>query len=270
MEPTTSTFAAELKTYQTGPKSTEPVAKSPDIMADLTNSNPVPTLTAGLQAAPEAVPETPAAPLVKIGDRQFGTVEEAMKYAELELAKATGMQQALDKVGKTTEPPALPKPGFEEELEKQIFVDPKAAIKALYEKSKNDAKTEILEEYTKLEAQKASRQQAEANWKAHWDNFYVAHKDLSENREAVQFITEKNWGVVKDMLPDQANKYIAAEARKVLGLARQTALPTTQLPNTPAVMAGATGNAVTGGPSVTAQKAVDFVNQLKNHQKRSK
>lgn len=232
----------------------------------------IPDLPVGgqIQAAPVPV-ETPVAPAaVRIGDKTFASVQEAIAFAEKNLAKSEGMQEVLAKMNQPAVTAEPPKPGFEKELATRFFTEPEKAIIELYEKAKLDAKKEVFDEYNDLQTKQKAEAERQANWNKVWDNFYGDNKDLAVTKDAVNFVTEKHWAAIKDMPTEQSFKIIAAETRKMLGIAKQNSLPQTALQSGPAIMPGATGTPFAAPSAATQQTPVDFVSQLKKHQKRGK
>lgn len=201
-----------------------------------------PQAEGGKEESTEVVEQTAQETPIYLGGKKFGSVDELAAYAsQLEKERATqAPQQTQTAQGKR--PSEL------------IFEDPEKALE-LHEQ-------QIVQ---KLRAQEEARNQE----KAWWDQFYSANKDLSEDRDVVQFSMEKNWGELKSMNPEQASKKLADYTRQTLSRFRKTTGQKQELPSGQAKAAPSNGYT---GTKVEETKAapVDFVTQLKKIQSKRK
>lgn len=221
---------------------------------------PEPTQSAPVEASQPPVIEAKKEAKVKIGGQEFESIEAALKYAnDLELAV---LQQDAFQAGKAeaTKPAAEPTLDPLKQKIKQIadgiFEDPEKAIE------------EVLKEATERVTQKIQAEQKQAETtKQLWNTFYDANADLVENHETVQYVLEKNWAVLEKMKAPQALEMLAEKTRSLLGSYKEQRLPSKELPSTPAVTAGASGNATTP-PKAAPKTALDFIAQVNKHRKR--
>lgn len=180
---------------------------------------------------------------IYLGSKKFSSVDELAKYtAQLEQERTQFAPQ---------EQPAQTKSKKVSEL---LFEDPDQALE-MHEK-------QIIE---KIRAQ----DQAKNAEKQLWDNFYSKNKDLSEEKDLVEFALGKHWPELKSLHPEQALEKLADYTRKVAVRFRKTEGQKQELPS---------GQAKTGlGTSYTPtqipekrEAPVDFVSQLKKIQSKRK
>jgi len=181
---------------------------------------------------------------IYLGGKKFSTVDELAKYTEtLERERYTAQTQQAPQ-------PEAPK----KKASELIFEDPDAALR-LHEQ-------EIVQ---KIRAEDQAKQ-AERQW---WDGFYSKNKDLSEDRDLVDFAMNKHWDELRALHPDQAASRLADYTRETLVRFRKTNGNKQELPSGQArVASGNTGSA----PKVQETKAapVDFVSQLRKIQSKRK
>lgn len=245
------------------------------------------TVPAGKKVSPvEALPELPvggkqdappppAEAKIRIGDKEFATYDEAIRYAETSLAKADGIREAAEKFARPTEaPPAIPAKDpmddFFKEVEDQIFVDPAQAMRKIYAKAVEDTKKLVFDEYKQTKAKEQEEANRQAAWTKTWDDFFVDNKDLSEARELVNYVTETNWGKISDKPLKEALKFVADETRRIGRINREAALPQKTLQQAAAIMAPSTGDLALPTAEATPKTAVDFIAQLNKHRRRAK
>jgi hypothetical protein len=221
------------------------------------------------QAAAEAVKAQP----IKIGNRTFDKVEDAVEYAK-ELERARSEDQAYiegvkDASKQAAKPPEEAKKSPAEQFAEDVFVDPVKAAKAYSEAIKEELRQEYLQG-RQQEAVQITRQQQEAQA---WDKFYQANTDLSEpdTRDLIQgYLVKKHWDEIKDLAPDEGFNKLAEYSRKALRISKQAALPTTVMPAGPVTPTG-NGDAVPVAPTpAVQQEKVDFVSQVNNLRRRKK
>lgn len=252
------------------PSAEEPTLTSGDEML-----NSMPTGTAPLNgdvkvAEPtKPVPaseEKPSAP-IKIAGKEFASIDEAIKYAEqLELAQIEekAFQEGYQKANEASKPGEPAPKSYVEEAEEVLFEDPKKAIEILRKGIQDD----IWSAYNKMTKEQQAAAQQQSSREATWSDFYKSNTDLGESREYVDFILQKNWDKLKDMQADKALEQLADMARKGLRINKEAALPSKELQNKPAIMAGAGANATSSSNDATPEKPMDFIAQLAKLRKR--
>lgn len=279
-----STFAQELAAAKAAPNMTPseatpaaaeaasalPAGNSPidpaavvDMNAGL---NPAPAVEAApdpvaAPAAPAAV-ETPKTTKIRIGTQEFNSHEEAIQYAqELELAV---LQQDAFNAGKQAAAPVAtettPKRTIEDDIQEQLFENPKEALLKYKEHIMKNIKEEIKADAVR-----------EAQINSLWQEFYSENADLANSPKVVQMIVNESWSEIKDLPLAKSKRIIADRARKELSSYRQAAMPAEELPSKPAVVAGASGSP--SAPATSSDKpktALDFISQVNKHRKREK
>lgn len=206
---------------------------------------------------PEPPPEVKEVP-IKIGNQVFKSVEEAIAYAN-DLEMATIQQEAYE-LGKKAvaekNAPAEPIKTVEDEIEEELFVDPKKALAKYKEAILKEIKTDIQKEKT---AEQKAKEQAELRAKT-WNDFYNKNQDLSKNKDLVEFVMNKNPEILS-MNADKALELLASKTRAYIASVRESHLPSKELPSAP-VISPAGGNPATTTPAQTTEKAIDFISQL--------
>jgi hypothetical protein len=189
----------------------------------------------------EKQPETAGA--VYLGSRKFQSVDELVKYTEeLERRRAAETQQATTAENKRKRAADL------------IYEDPAKAFE-IHEQ-------EIIEKIKGEEAAKRAEKEL-------WDSFYAKNKDLSEDKDLVEFALNRNWNELRTLHPDQAMEKLADYTRKTANRFRKAPTQKQEMPS---------GQAKTGpgtsysAPQITEKKpaAIDFVTQLKKIQSKRK
>lgn len=217
------------------------------------------------KAAAEAAkpPVEEAKPKIKIGDKEFDTVEQAVEYAK-ELEQARREDQAfIDGVktakGKEAEAEKPPQKTIDEIVEEKIFEDPKAAIKELREAIKK----EMWDEYSQMTAQEKAVAQQKAESERMWNDFYTGNPELSESKEVVNFLVQKNWDKLKDLPHQKALDQVAEMARTQLKITKEATLPKKELQSGPVTTAGVSSTATTQQKSTDGEEKLSFTDQLK-------
>jgi hypothetical protein len=223
----------------------------------------------------EPAPEVKPPAKIKIKGREFDSMEAAYDFVSQEQARLEGKEEVLNKLqqpkeeAKADDPPPTP---WEKELADEFFRDPESALRKMYQKAKEDSKKEVFERYNEMTAEQARTQQLETQLKQTWDGFYEQNKDLSSDRDIVDYIVEKNWAEVKDLPSSQSLPIIAEKTRQFLRRNRENSLPQTELSNGPALMAqgSSTFRGGQGVPVSTQEKQLDMISQIRKLDKRIK
>lgn len=219
-------------------------------------------------AAPEGkAPEVAAvqpkpATKIKIGTQEFDSMEDAINYAN-ELDRIALEQDAYNrgKAEAAPKPPAEPERTIEDEIEEELFVDPKKALK----KYREEIRKEILGEVKKEKTAEQKRAEQQALVEKTWKDFYSKNTDLSRNQEFVNFVLEKNPELLA-METSKALDELAKRTRAHLNSARESQLPTQELQSKPVLSPQGGAPATATKPQAT-EKALDFVTQLRNLRK---
>lgn len=286
-------FAEEVAQMRSGEKTTSIAAAGPAVISAAATAQAEPPTAAAAAAQHELdmlptgtqpldgsvvvleptkkVEATPAeeAPLpkVKIAGKEFNSLDEAMAYAEqLEIANREdkAFKEGFQKAKGADAAPAEPVKTLDDEVEEILFESPKEAIKKLRE----GIQKEMWEAYTKMTTAEHAQVQQKATYDATWNDFYQSNSDLSESREYVEFVTQKNLARLKDTPTAKALEEIAEIARKGLRLTKEAALPKQELQSKPAIMGAGGGSATTSQTQVTSAEPIDFIAQLAKLRKR--
>lgn len=205
------------------------------------------------ETPPEPKEETPVEPLIRIGDREFKTQAEAIKYAEeLEEEKLRaelynqGVRDALAS-GRPLVEPETPKPE-EDNFDERFYANPKETLRELEERA-------ILKAESRIEA-KMKREVL-------WNEFLNENPDI--RRKDAERVLNENWDLFEKMTDfPKAQKILAQKVRSEYDEIRSLAKPRTELTNrtTQGLSSGS------GAPrGVTPQKKedtpLDFISQMK-------
>lgn len=209
----------------------------------------------------EDVGETAAEPvvepeeLIKIGDKEFKTQAEAIKYAEsLEYDKL--VSQAYNEGVKDSlkvNAPQTPITEKEDNFEARFYTDPKGTLKSLKEEAKAEA----------LEAVKAENRKEQL-----WTTFLSDNPDV--DRRDAERILKENWETLGQMsdIP-KAMKILAQKTRGYYDEIIERRKPRTELPNKGSQVVSS-GNATSSGVTpARSEKPLDFVSELKKLRKNS-
>lgn len=185
--------------------------------------------------------ETQEAKPVYLGDKKFNSVDELIKYTnELEkVAKAVSSPEPAQKAKKPSE---------------LLYEDPDKAFEAYGQ--------EIIQKIKSEEAAKKAEQDL-------WDSFYSKNKDLSEDKDLVDFALTKNWNELKSLHPDLAMEKLAEYTRKAIVRFRKTSGQKQELPSGQAKAGPGTSYSA---PQIKEKRdaPIDFVTQLKKIQSKRK
>lgn len=280
MPPPAAPEAAPTPAAQVENKSELPAAPATKVefsVEDMDFNTTAPALPAGtapvVPEAKVAVPEAPAekTPVIRIGGMEFKSIEEAVKYAD-ELAIAKQQEEAylqgFQKAKADSEPPKAPEKTIDEIIEEKLFENPKTAIAEI----RKVIKEEIFSDYNKMMADQQAKAQQEAASEKLWGDFYKSNAELSDpdTRDYIQnHLLNKHWDRLKDLPLDKSLPELADLARKALRIKREDALPSRELPSSPAIVPGASGNATSMATVATSQKELDFVSQVNTLRRRS-
>lgn len=202
--------------------------------------------------------EKPEEPLIKIGNREFKSQEEAFKYAEeLEEEKlraelySQGVKDALQ-----SNRQAEPEPVVEEEnFEEKFYANPKEALAEVKNRAVQDAVALI---------------KAETAREKMWSDFFDKYPDLDGERKLCEMTLNENWSTIGNMtdLP-KAMDLLAQKTRAIFQGYIERSKPRTELPARRGQAVSA-GNSARGG--VTPQKKeaapLTMVEQLKLNRNR--
>ncbi len=204
---------------------------------------------------------------VKIGGKEFDTIEEAQDYADQTLAEAEKKEAYI----KGKEDALKPQEPTKKEIKRaqliadKMFEDPTAAVEEILAFAKELA----AQDATDREATKTAAQiKAEAQTKA-VDDFYKANADLVEWQDEVNMVVDRNTAYLKTVAPDKLASEAARLAREYVASVKEKALPRTTLNSKPAITsAGGTKSASTTTKPATENK-VSFAQQVRSTNKRT-
>lgn len=206
---------------------------------------------------PETQVAKPQGKLIKIGDQEFTSEEDAIAYAQtLEQEKTNaelynqGVRDALA-AGKI--PAEQIAPPEEDNFEEKFYANPKEALKQIQTKARDEA----------LEAIRAENRK-----EALWNQFLAENPDI--RRKDAERVLQENWNTIGQMTDtSKAMKLLAQRTRAEYAEILESFKPRTELANKSGQLAGSGGNQQ---KSVTQQKKddrpLDFVSQLRAASKR--
>lgn len=238
----------DLKTFR-GELSGEPEAAPvvPEGVAEvtLTDEPTEPLLVTGAEPAAE---ET----LIRIGDQEFKTQAEAIKYAETLVrekevsdAYTMGIRETLDATAPATQ--AQPE---EDNFEEQFYADPKATLAKVRKQAADDA-LQIMD--------------AREREKAAWVKFQTLNPDLADAEPEVRRILAENIDVLGKMKDqDKAMALLATKTRTYFQAIADRMKPRTEMTNKGAQVVSSGGSRASVG--VTPKKdeePLDLVSQMK-------
>ena len=195
-------------------------------------------------------PEAEVEELIRIGDREFKTQSEAIRYAEkLEADKfaAEAYNQGMrDTIAANSN--GQPVPVVEDDFDERFYSNPKQALA--------DVKASATQEAVAII-------KAEQNRELMWNKFLTKNPDVS--REDAELILQRNYETVGKMTDvDKAMEVLASKTRSYYQEIMDRAKPRTALPNKggQAVSAGvSTNTSVT--PKENKKESLDFVSEMK-------
>ena len=245
----------------TPPAAAAAPAAEPALVTNDMNQGLVPAAAPAVTPAGSADPDPAAAkPAVfAVGDQEFATVEDAMKYAQT-LAAEKVQRDAYEQGIKDASPdPAAEKPdpdaAFYKQMSDMMFDDPATAIRMIEQRAVDRAASQITQ----------ATEQTQNRTKT-WDKFYTDNKDLSVHRDIVDFILEKNWATLGPMQPDKALQKLAELTRGRLQKALKDMRPEEVLPSGSAMATSATGAPL--ATPVPEKQKLDFTQLVRKLNKR--
>lgn len=190
---------------------------------------------------------------IRIGDREFTSSKEAIKYAEelereklISEAHHAGIREALE----ATRKPEAPVPEPEDDFEQRFYTNPKGVIKEVEEKAVQKALS-LIDQQNKREKL--------------WKDFLDEHPDI--RRKDAERILQENWetiGKMTDLM--KAQKALASRVRAEYEEIRNLGKPRTELPAKKQVLSPSGGK-----PSVTPakkeEKPLSFAQELRSLRK---
>lgn len=188
--------------------------------------------------------------VIRIGDKEFHSQAEAIKYAEsLEYEKLT--QEAYhrgihDTIAATR--PQEQAPQEEDNFEEKFYTNPKDTLKELKEEAKREAIETIKKE-----------QQREALW----NQFCSENPDI--RRKDAERILNENWNTFGKMTDlSKAMKLLALKTREEYREIADRLKPRTELPNRQGqVVSTGTGHAPSVTPKKTEARSSNFIAEMK-------
>jgi hypothetical protein len=195
-----------------------------------------------VEEPPAPVEEPDVEEMITIGDREFKTQKEAIKYAEslahdkeLLEAHSAGVQEAL-RVSR----PEVAAPPVEDDFEARFYSDPKGTLKEMEERATTRA---------------VAAMNAETNKEKLWAKFFDLNPDLEGQRPICEHVLSQHWdtiGKITDL--DKAMKVIATKTRTIFQDYIDRSKPRTELANKSGQVVS-TGS--TKAPGVTPKNKVE-------------
>lgn len=195
--------------------------------------------------------------LIRIGDKEFKTQAEAIRYAEsLEIEKtinqsySEGMRDAI-----RAQIPVVNEPVVEDNFEERFYTDPKGTLKEVQAKATQDAIQQIRAEQQKEQM---------------WNTFLSEYPDV--RRKDAERVLHENWDSIGAMTDvSKAMKVLAQRVRQDYDEISDLRKPRTVMNMQPAqVVSSGSGHA----PSVTLQQKeeapLDFATELKRLRNRTR
>lgn len=203
---------------------------------------------------------------IRIGNEVFDSTEDAMAYAS-EIQAAMIKQEAFQEGQKSmTQSEAVVETDWTDEVEKEIFENPKEAIKKIHQKAMADAQKLLDDNETrKIEAIRVQEAQ-----KKTWSNFYETNADLSgaQAQEVVNGILQRDWKELGPMSSDKALDILAKRSRDFIASLKETQLPTTMLQSNK-VVTTKSGTPSTATSTQKKSSPLDFISQVNKHRNRT-
>jgi len=222
------------------------------------DTNPAATPAAPVVTPPAAAGETDPAkvPLHKGLIGEITDPQELAKYTktlEEKLVETTLAAQARTQI--SGEPPVTPPPAkkaIEEEIEDELFTNPKVALKKY--------RDSILNE---VNQQNARQDQV----KQFWNDFYDENTDLKGLDSIVKMVEAKHSAELRPLSISAARKKLADEVRKTVKLIEaKRGVTTEELPNGGATILGS-GGAGQGAAVKTPGKILNFADEMRQFQR---
>lgn len=263
-------FAEEVAKAKPGPKA------ETEVKFDKTEIFAMPAA----EAAPEAPPALPTGeapvdpkavkeskdPVIKIGDMEFHSKEDAIEYAKLldqqrreEHAYVKGVKDAMPK------PPEEPVKSLEEQVEEILFEDPKTAVAKITNFVKDTVNNVVTQSFQSRD--QAAIQQAESV--KFWNEFKEEHKDLANHQDLMKYVYSQDVEGLEALAMRnraEAKQELAKRARAILRINKQDTLPETELSSqVPTVVASNGGR---GAPVAAQSNTMSFVQQVNKMRKK--
>lgn len=192
--------------------------------------------------------------LIRIGDKEFKTQSEAIRYAEKleadKLAAEAYNQGMRDTLAAHTTPQ---EEVIEDNFEEKFYSNPKQALLEAEERATQRAVNEIKKEQNK---------------EAMWNKFLTKNPDV--NREDAELILQRNWETIGKMTDfDKAMELLATKTRSYYQDIIDRAKPRKELPNKGGQAVSA-GSSTKGGvtPKEEKKESLDFISELKRIRRR--
>lgn len=204
---------------------------------------------------------------IRIGNEVFDSAEDALAYAtELQLAitERDAFEKGKQSVSKIETP--VVEPDWTDEIEKELFENPKEAIKKIHQKATEDAKKII--EAREVEKEQAVKQETQR--KQTWQSFYESNSDLSTPaaQEVVNGIMQRDWKELGPMSAEKALPLLAQRSRAFIQSLKETQLPQTTLQSKTVVTTKSGAPATTTTPQKKSSP-LDFISQVNKHRRRT-
>ncbi len=224
------------------------------------------------QAAPAAeippvIPPPKEVKKVKIKDKEFDSVEEAMAFAEAELIEAEKKEAYARGVTDSTKPKEEVKPAEKKKILKiaeKLFENPEEAFEELEAHFAEMAD----KRHEARDSQKSAEQVRQEKIKQETDNFYKNNADLADWQDEVNLVVQKNWNTLSKLAPEKIASETARMARDYVASVKVKALPKQELPSKTAQSASAS-NPTTTTAAQTTDKKVSFASQVRSTNKRT-
>lgn len=247
-----------LKAAQTGDASASGADPQQGQTVDQVMNTGLPGHEAKAEAAPEqaqaeAQAEVPKETF-KVGTETFASIEDVMNHAQ-RLDREKIERDAYD-LGKQDAQPVSAEAQvdadaeFRKQMADLLFENPAEAIKQIEDRAVSKATSTIKEET-------ASQRTKEKTW----SGFYDSNKDLTEHKDLVDFILEKNWDTLGSMQGDKALQKLADLTRERMQSVVKSLRPEEVLPSGSAQVT-ATSNEALAQKAPERQK-LDFSQQVR-------
>lgn len=212
--------------------------------------------------------EEPKKVKIKIGGKEFDSVEEAQAYADHTLSEAEKKEAYLRGKEEALKPQEQPKPAEKKKILKiaeKLFEDPDTAFEEL------DAYiNEAIE--TRAESREAKKTEAQLKAEAQTkavDDFYKANADLVDWQDEVNMVVDRNTAYLKTLPADKLASEAARLAREYVTSVKEKALPRTTLNSKPAITPSGGSKTTTATPKPATENKVSFAQQVRSTNKRT-
>ena len=203
---------------------------------------------------------------VKIGDKKFDTVEEAMDYATL-LDRELEKKEAFEK-GLESAKPKEAKPAEVKKIKKiadKLFENPEEAMEEL-EAHFSEMADRRLEA---REAQKTDTEVRAQKMKEDTDNFYKNNADLADWQVEVDSVVKANWNTLVKLPKEEIMTEAARLAREYVASVKERALPKSNLQSRTAQTSSSGSRSATATEKPTTEKKMSFASQVRSTNRRT-